>query len=146
MSADEQRSDAEKAGQDEESMAANGTTDLQGGLGRILASVDGAIGVALVDIDDGLTLGTAGADGDFDLEVAGAGSLDVVRAKMRAMARLGLDDEIEDILVTLGRQYHLIRCLERNRTLFIYLAIDREQGNLGLARHRLKSIEGELGI
>ena len=78
--------------------------------------------------------------------MAGAGNLEVVRAMMRVMDQLGLDDEIEDILVTLGEQYHLIRPLEKHASMFLYLAIDRNQGNLGLSRHQLRAIEAELVI
>ena len=114
---------------------------------RKVMSIDGAIGVALVDVNDGLTLATAGGGKRLNLDVAGAGNLDVVRAKMRVMDQLGLDDKIEDILITLGSQYHLIRPLERNSVgLFLYFALDRERGNLGMARHQLKAIEGELEI
>ena len=114
---------------------------------RKVMGIDGAIGVALVDVNDGLTLATAGGGKGLNLEVAGAGNLDVVRAKMRVMDQLGLNDKIEDILITLGSQYHLIRPLERNSTgLFLYFALDRERGNLGMARHQLKSIEGDLEL
>ena len=52
---------------------------------RKVMGIDGAIGVALVDINDGLTLATAGGGKGLNLEVAGAGNLNVVRAKMRVM-------------------------------------------------------------
>ena len=114
---------------------------------RKVMGIDGAIGVALVDINDGLTLATAGGGKGLNLEVAGAGNLNVVRAKMRVMEQIGLDDKIEDILITLRTQYHLIRPLERNSTgLFLYVALDRERGNLGMARHQLKSIEAALEL
>ena len=73
--------------------------------------IEGAIGTALVDVKDGLTLATAGGGDRLNLEVAGAGNVDVVRAKMRVMEQLGLGDNIEDILITLESQYHLIRPL-----------------------------------
>lgn len=111
-----------------------------------LMSIDGAIGAALVDFDGGLTLGTIGGGGLLDLEVAGAGNLEVVRAKVRVMEQLGLDDQIEDILITLGKQYHIIRPLESHPSMFLYLAIHREQGNLGLARHQLRAVEAGLDI
>ena len=114
---------------------------------RKVMSIDGAIGVALVDTNDGLTLATAGGGNRINLDIAGAGNLDVVRAKMRVMDQLGLDDKIEDILITLGTQFHLIRPMERNSVgLFLYVALDRERGNLGMARHQLKAIEAELEI
>lgn len=124
----------------------NPMSNLQATLAKVMDQIDGTIGVALVDFDGGLTLGTAGGSSDLDLDIAGAGNLQVVRAKMRVMEQLGLDDQIEDILITLGRQYHLIRPLESRPSMFLYLAIDRDQGNLGLARHQLRSLEAELEI
>ncbi|WP_309055804.1 hypothetical protein [Streptomyces sp.] len=112
------------------------------------ASIEGAIGAALVDYTSGMALGTIGGNDELDLNVAAAGNTDVVRAKVRAMEMLGLSDEIEDILITLGGQYHLIRLLKGRGTngLFLYLALDKNRSNLAMARHRLKKIEEELEI
>ncbi|MFI5986028.1 hypothetical protein ACIBEA_34870 [Streptomyces sp. NPDC051555] len=111
-------------------------------------TIDGAIGAALVDYGSGMALGTVGGSKDFDLSVAAAGNTDVVRAKVRTMELLGIKDEIEDILITLGSQYHLIRLLRgRNaQGLFLYLALDKERANLAMARHHLKRIEAELEV
>ena len=115
---------------------------------RKVVDIDGAIGAALVDVNDGRTLATAGGGEALDIEAAGTANLDVIRAKIDVLEQLGLDDGIEDILITLGRQYHLIRPLERNSVgLFLYVVFDRERGNLGMARHQLKGIEaGGFGI
>ena len=120
--------------------------NVQNSLKKIMSTIDGAIGAALVDFDGGLTLGTAGGGDVLDMEVAGAGNLEVVRAKIRVMEQLQIDDQIEDILITLGGQYHMIRPLERHPTMFLYLAIYRDQGNLGMARHQLRSIEHDLEV
>src|SRR5689334_18532372 len=96
-------------------------------------TLDGAIAAARLDYDSGMTLGQLGGGKFLDLEVAGAGNTEVVRAKMRTMQSLGLNDEIEDILITLGRQYHIIRPAGRGQTLFLYLALDRQKANLALA-------------
>nr|WP_018636899.1 hypothetical protein [Parafrankia elaeagni] len=110
--------------------------------------IDGATAVALVDFTSGMTLGTLGGNHTFDLEVAAAGNTEVIRAKIRTMESLGLADTIEDILITLGRQYHLIRLLQSHtgRGLFLYLVLDKGRANLAMARHRLRSIESQLDI
>ncbi|MEX5631741.1 hypothetical protein AB1460_03930 [Parafrankia sp. FMc2] len=110
--------------------------------------IDGATGVALVDFTSGMTLGTLGSNPSFDLEVAAAGNTEVIRAKIRTMESLGLADTIEDILITLGRQYHLVRLLQSHtgRGLFLYLVLDKGRANLAMARHRLRSIESQLDI
>ncbi|MGW4033833.1 hypothetical protein ACWEFL_31825 [Streptomyces sp. NPDC004838] len=112
------------------------------------SSIDGALGAALVDYTSGMALGTIGGGKDLDLTVAAAGNTDVVRAKVRTMEQLGLKDGIEDILITLGTQYHLIRLLKGRGMdgLFLYLALDKNRSNLAMARHQLKKIEAELEV
>lgn len=113
-----------------------------------MTSIDGALGVALVDYTSGMALGLLGGGKELDLNVAAAGNTDVVRAKARTMELLGLKDEIEDILITLGTQYHLIRLLRgRGKAgLFLYLALDKGRANLAMARHQLKRIEDDLEV
>lgn len=108
--------------------------------------IDGAIATALADWDSGLCLGTAGGGVRLNIEVAAAGNCQVVKAKMATMSELGIKGAIQDILITLDDQIHLIRPLRRSETLFLYLAIDKTKGNLGLARHRLQKIETDLVI
>ncbi|MFF3842470.1 hypothetical protein [Streptomyces sp. NPDC001930] len=112
------------------------------------ASIEGALGAALVDYTSGMALGTIGGGKDLDLNMAAAGNTDVVRAKVRTMEMLGLGDEIEDILITLGRQYHMIRLLkgQGKNGLFLYLALDKDRANLAMARHQLKKIEADLDV
>ncbi|SDW73612.1 hypothetical protein SAMN05421504_1011373 [Amycolatopsis xylanica] len=112
-------------------------------------SIAGSLGVALVDHESGMSLGTSGGGDWLNLEVAAAGNTDVIRSKLRVMSALALNDTIEDILITLHRQYHLIRLLDSihgRSSLFLYLVLDREQANLALARHYLKRIESDLQV
>jgi hypothetical protein len=112
-------------------------------------NIDGALGASLVDWESGMSLGAVGGGKYLDLDVAAAGNTEVIRAKMRTMESLRLDDQIEDILITLSKQYHLIRLLKSSRSdqgLFLYLVLDRGKANLALARHSLKRIEGDISI
>ena len=112
-------------------------------------NIDGALGASLVDWESGMSLGAVGGGKYLDLDVAAAGNTEVIRAKMRTMESLRLDDAIEDILITLSKQYHLIRLLKSSRSeqgLFLYLVLDRQKANLALARHNLKRIESEITL
>ncbi|RMB84640.1 hypothetical protein [Streptomyces shenzhenensis] len=117
-------------------------------LKEALTSIEGATGVALVDYTSGMALGTMGGSKTFDLNVAAAGNTDVIRAKMRTMEHLGLKSEIEDVLITLTNQYHLIRLLKGRggNGLFLYLVLDSGRANLAMARHQLKRIEQDLEV
>ena len=112
-------------------------------------NIDGAVGASLVDWESGMSLGKIGGGKYLDLDVAAAGNTEVIRAKMRTMESLRLDDSIEDILITLSKQYHLIRLLKSSRSeqgLFLYLVLDRQRANLALARHNLKRIESDISL
>ena len=111
-----------------------------------LANIGGFIGACLVDSETGLMMGSEGGNAKFDLETAAAGNTEVVKAKLAAAEMLGLDDHIEDILVTLGKQIHLIRPLEANPSVFLYVALDKKAANLGMARVQVKTCEKKLAI
>lgn len=114
---------------------------------RQLLSIEGATGAAIVDYSSGMAL-AQGGNPQFDLGVAAAGNSNVVRAKLATMRDLGVTDEIEDILITLSSQYHLINVLNTQNAsgLFIYLVLNRASANLALARHKLKAVAAQISI
>ncbi len=110
-----------------------------------LNQIDGFVGAALVDAESGMLLGQEGGGG-LNLEVAAAGNTEVVRSKRKTMNNLGIKETIEDILITLTKQYHLIRPLRSRSTLFFYVALDRSRANLAMARIALADVEKELTV
>ena len=110
-----------------------------------LMEIDGCLGCCIVDSNSGMMLGASGG-GAISLEVAAAGNTEVVRSKRKTMKALNLNDQIEDMLITLGRQYHLIRPLTTNDALFIYIVLDKQKANLAMARHQLTQIERDLVV
>ncbi len=111
-----------------------------------ILKIDGAFACALADHESGMTLGTAGGSEMFDIELAAAGNTGVVRSKLNVMNSLKINGSIEDILISLDDQYHLIRPLSAHPQLFLYVAIHKEHGNLALARHRLAAVEKSLEV
>ncbi|MEN9202379.1 MAG: hypothetical protein Q6K80_03515 [Thermostichus sp. DG_1_6_bins_120] len=112
--------------------------------------IAGALGVALGDWKSGMCLGFKGIDNSAfptaNLELAVAGNTEVIRAKMRVAEALKLEVSIEEILIVLDTQYHLIRIIRSINGLFFYLVLDREKSNLALARIKLNQLEAELRI
>ena len=108
-----------------------------------LMTIDGAVGAAVVDYENGMTLGTVGGR-NLDMELAGAGTTEVVRSERNIIHDLGLNEGLEDILISLQSQYHLVRMCENHEDVFIYLVINREKGNLGLSRRSIDQIDERL--
>ncbi|MGP4964705.1 MULTISPECIES: hypothetical protein [Psychrobacter] len=109
-----------------------------------LMQVDGAMGTCIVDYMSGMVLGMAG--GGVDLELAAAGNSQVVKAKMATMESLGIKGDIDDILITLESQIHIIRPSAHNEGLFLYLVLDKAKSNLALARRKAQGIEAKLEV
>jgi predicted regulator of Ras-like GTPase activity (Roadblock/LC7/MglB family) len=109
------------------------------------SAIKGFIGACLVDSDSGLMLASEGG-GQLDLDMVAAFNTEFVKAEQNAISQLGQGQQIEDILVTLDKQVHLIRPLERNRSVFVYVALDKATSNLGMARLQVRNLEAALEL
>ena len=109
-----------------------------------LMTLDGAMCAAVVDSASGMMLGSAGSG--VDLEVAAAGNTEVIRSKMKTMRSLGLNDVIEDILITLGKQYHILRPSARKDGVFIYFVLDKQRATLAMARRKVLDVDTEMNF
>ncbi len=111
-----------------------------------LREMDGYIGSALVDLSSGMTLATDGGGQTIDMEMAAAGNTDVIREKREIVTKLRLNDKIEDMLISLYKQYHLLRPLESNDDICVYVVLDRAKANLGMAKKDLNEFEKGLEL
>ena len=111
---------------------------------KILLTIDGATAAAIVDANSGMVLGKDGTGVNLDL--AAAGNTEVVRAKLKTMKALGIKGGIEDILITLDNQYHVIRPSATKDGLFIYLVLDKSKANLAMARYKVTEVEQTMTV
>lgn len=102
-------------------------------IAKIEADVTGVIATAAVDMESGMTLAAKSNRADFDLSVASAYNSELVKQKLKIVRALNLKTNLEDMLLTLGDQFHLIKILPGGST-FLYLAADRSSTNLAILR------------
>lgn len=101
-------------------------------LDKIANDASGFIAASLVDLDSGMTLAIKASRTEFDLTAASAYNSELVKQKLKIMRTLGLSGTIEDMLITLTDQIHLVKLVGQNT--FLYLAVDRKQSNIALVR------------
>ena len=101
-------------------------------LEKIQNDANGFIAASLVDLESGMTLAVRAVRSDFDLTAASAYNSELVKQKLKIMSTLGLNGTIEDMLITLSDQIHLIKMV--NKSTFLYMAVDRSQSNLAIVR------------
>ncbi|HFG0565304.1 hypothetical protein [Flavobacterium psychrophilum] len=106
-------------------------------------NVSGFIAVAVTEIKSGVSYYSLSVDKDFDPELAAAFNLEVVKAKLNAINALGLNQSIDDILINLSSQIHIIDVSDNNEY-FIYLAVDASKANLGMTKALLNKYKKEI--
>jgi len=99
---------------------------------KIAAEMPGFLAASLVDIDSGMTLGLKSLRPEFDLAAASAYNSEMVKQKLKIMKALNLKTTLEDMLLTLGDQIHLIRMVTPGT--FLYFAADKGGTNLAIVR------------
>jgi len=101
---------------------------------KIEGDVNGVIATAIVDLESGMTLASKTNRSEFDLTVASAYNSELVKQKLKIMQALNLKSKLEDMLLTLSDQLHLIKIFPSGAA-FLYLAADRNATNLAILRN-----------
>jgi hypothetical protein len=102
-------------------------------LSKIAEDVGGGfIAASMVDLDSGMTLAVKSVRSDFDLTAASAYNSELVKQKLKIMKTLGLNGTVEDMLITISDQIHLVKLVSSST--FLYMAVDRKQSNVAIVR------------
>ena len=108
-------------------------------LTNVLRDLPDLVAVSVVDLRTGTLLATHHAPGKLNPAKAAAHNAAVVRQKQQELEAMGLAGEIiEDILITLTTQWHLLRPLPGNRYV-LHLLVSMRDTNLGIAREVLRA-------
>ncbi|MET9347138.1 hypothetical protein [Streptomyces termitum] len=121
-------------------------------------TLPGARGASLVDWNSGLALGTAGESPVGDHEATAAETAELARAAAEFDTFTAAAEEtgaaagedpgppVEDLIVTTRAGYHVLRFVRTSfdSSVFLHLWLDRDTGNLALARIRLADLARRL--
>lgn len=110
----------------------------------VILAIDGAMCAAVIDWDTGLILGSAGPG--VDMEIVAARNMELVRAKLKTMRVLGLNDGIEDVLITQGKQYHIVHPSASKDGVFLYVVFDKQRADLALARSKTHDADRRMNV
>lgn len=115
---------------------------------REAMAIPGAVGASIVDYTTGFPVAMTGAAPNSDHEAAAAGTADVVQAATSRSLYLSAmpHDLLEDLIITTAGGYHLLRMVQTDfdSRLVLYLWLDRQQGNLAVARRRMQKLAADL--
>jgi CRP-like cAMP-binding protein len=119
-------------------MAYSASTPAGQAVQNIINDLPGLLAVAIVDISSGMSLASHSNSG-INPETAAAYNTEVVKQKLKAMSALKLQGEtIDDILISLTNQLHLIKLVADSKK-FIYLVVNSRDTNLAIAREVLRA-------
>lgn len=110
--------------------------------------IPGAVGASIVDWTTGFPVASAGSAPNADHEAAAAGTADVVQAATSRSLFVSAvpHDALEDLIITTAGGYHLLRPVptDFDSRLVLYVWLDRDRGNLAVARRRMEALTGDL--
>ena len=107
--------------------------------------IAGFIGSCLLDTDTGLIMAAQGG-GRLDPDAVAALNATFLHSTVAAMWEPDDEDGVEEILITLTNQVHLIRPLEKAPSMFLFVALEKKKVNLGMARLQVKKVGRSLSM
>jgi predicted regulator of Ras-like GTPase activity (Roadblock/LC7/MglB family) len=112
---------------------------------RSIFELDGVLAASIVDTNTGMPL-IQESKSPINLESYCAYMVEVIKSHKKFLTKLNIKDKIEDIVINLDKNYHIITFVLKQDNLFIYVILDKENSNLGMTRLVLMQLEEELDI
>jgi hypothetical protein len=108
--------------------------------------IQGFVLTCLVDASSGMILGALQDQDDLSLPVAAAGAADAVNVLSMMTGELAANGDVEDVIVTAGSHYHLIRMLSPGlgRRFLLLVTLERQQANLAMALREIRDFSAGL--
>lgn len=108
-------------------------------------SIKGAAALLLAETASGTVIGAVGGSAGVDLGTATAVAVaQLLRQKQRVTEQLGLNDPVQEILLTSANRYYVARSLGLGDGYFLLLILDRDKANLARAQLDLVAVERDL--
>ncbi|MES2459623.1 MAG: hypothetical protein V4671_03510 [Armatimonadota bacterium] len=110
----------------------------------------GTIGVAIILVNSGVCLAYAGNNTVGGFSQSANETTGILRSKMRLVGPMANrtpveSDELEDVVLTYRKQYHMLRLLRvEGEEVFLYVVLERPYANLAMARHKVCEFEKQL--
>jgi len=111
-------------------------------LGSVLGGLPELLGAAVVEVESGQALATYTTTREFNPSKVLGFNAEVIRQQRRSMQALQLpaEEQLQEILITLNTQFHLLWLLADGRR-FLYVVVDSRDTNLGIARAVIRTCE-----
>jgi hypothetical protein len=105
-----------------------------------VAQIDGFRLASIIDASTGMILAAAGDEEDLSLATVAAGAADMAQVLSMVSGELGSDDGLEDVMVTFGTHFHVIRLIQADarQQVVLLVVLDRARANLALARREIR--------
>ena len=109
-----------------------------------LMKIEGSLGAVVIDLKTSRVLGLLGDSPTLDVDAAMM--TDMLKARLRILQSFDRTEQIDDVVFTQTRQYHLLRCVGGAHGSLVYLTLNRQRANLALARVKLARLDSELVV
>jgi predicted regulator of Ras-like GTPase activity (Roadblock/LC7/MglB family) len=110
-----------------------------------LMQMEGMLGCAVVNGTTGHLIACEGSQAD--LELAAAAASEVMRAHRRSLRHFGhhhAGEHVDEVLVTAGNRYHVMRSVTAHNEYFVLALLDKLRSNLAMARFRIMEAQQSL--